>query len=84
MIGDMVVLSERLKTERRKAGLTQEELAKRAGVGVATIARLEGQEIDEPRVSTLRKLADALEIQVKDLFVAVPILEAADVLSNLG
>ena len=53
-------------------------------MGVATIARLEGQEIDEPRVSTLRKLADALEIRVKDLFVAVPILEAADVLSNLG
>ena len=60
-------LKEKLRTERRRAALTQEELAKRAGVGIATIARIEGGEIEEPRVSTLRKLAQALGVEARDL-----------------
>ncbi len=60
-------LKEKLRVERRRAALTQEELAKRAGVGVATIARIEGGKMDEPRVSTLRKLAKALGIEPRDL-----------------
>ncbi len=63
----MAPLKEKLRTERRRAALTQEELAKQAGVGVATIARIEGGEITEPRVSTLRKLANALGIEARDL-----------------
>jgi predicted transcriptional regulator len=63
----MAPLKETLRRERRRAGLTQEELAKEAGVGVATIARLEAGEIDAPRVSTLRKLANTLGVQVRDL-----------------
>lgn len=38
----MAPLKEKLRTERRRAGLTQDELAKKASVGVATIARIEG------------------------------------------
>ncbi len=63
----MAPLKEKLRTERRRAALTQEELAKKAGIGVATIARIEGGEIAEPRVSTLRKLAKALGIEARDL-----------------
>jgi transcriptional regulator with XRE-family HTH domain len=61
-------LREKLRTERRRAALTQEELAEKAGVGIATIARIETGDIEEPRVSTLRKLAHALEIEPRDLF----------------
>ena len=61
-------LKEKLRVERRRAALTQEELAKEAGVGIATIARIEAGEITEPRVSTLRKLAAALDLQPRDLF----------------
>ncbi len=63
----MAPLKEKLRTERRRAALTQEGLAKKAGVGIATIARIEGGEIVEPRVSTLRKLAKALGIEPRDL-----------------
>jgi len=48
--------------ERRRAALTQRELAEKAGVGINTIVRIETGEIAEPRVSALRKLAAALGI----------------------
>jgi predicted transcriptional regulator len=63
----MAPLKETLRRERRRAGLTQGELADKAGVGIATIARIETGDIDAPRVSTLRKLARALGVEVRDL-----------------
>jgi transcriptional regulator with XRE-family HTH domain len=60
-------LKERLREERRRAALTQGELAERAGVGINTIVRIETGEITDPRVSTLRKLARALGLEARDL-----------------
>ena len=60
-------LKEKLKEERRRAALTQGELAERAGVGINTIVRIETGQISEPRVSTLRKLANALGVEARDL-----------------
>ena len=60
-------LKEKLREERRRAALTQRELAERAGVGINTIVRIETGEISEPRVSTLRKLANALCVETRDL-----------------
>jgi transcriptional regulator with XRE-family HTH domain len=60
-------LKEKLKEERRRAALTQGELAERASVGINTIVRIETGEISEPRVSTLRKLANALGVEARDL-----------------
>jgi transcriptional regulator with XRE-family HTH domain len=60
-------LKEKLREERRRAALTQGELAERAGVGINTIVRIETGEISEPRVSTLRKLANALRVETRDL-----------------
>ncbi len=67
MLGRMAPLKDVLRRERRKAGLTQEELAKKAGVSLPTIARIEAGYIDAPRVSTLRKLAAGLGLEVRDL-----------------
>ncbi len=53
-------LKEKLREARRRAALTQGELAEKAGVGINTIVRIETGEIEEPRVSTLRKLSQAL------------------------
>lgn len=50
----------RLREWRQRRLLTQDELAKKSGVGTATIARIEAGQ--GARLSTLRKLADALEI----------------------
>jgi DNA-binding XRE family transcriptional regulator len=60
-------LKEKLREERRRAGFTQGELADKASVGINTIVRIETGDITEPRVSTLRKLATALGLEVRDL-----------------
>ena len=49
----------RLHVLRRRAGLTQKELAERARLGVETIAELEAGEV-RPRRSTLALLAEVL------------------------
>ena len=50
---------ERLRRDRLTAGLTQEELAERSGLSVRTIGDLERGR-GQPRMSTLRRLTDAL------------------------
>jgi transcriptional regulator with XRE-family HTH domain len=56
-------LSERLRHAREAKGLTLEELAAKTGLNIGTISRLE-REPRDPRVSSLGKLADALEVSV--------------------
>ena len=47
-----------LREARRRAGLTQRDLAERAGLPQSTIGRIEAGSID-PRASTLRRLLRA-------------------------
>lgn len=55
---------ERLREARRRAMLSQQELADKSGVGVATIIRIERDQVKrEPHFSTLRKLAQTLDIE---------------------
>ena len=58
----VVYVGNRLKDLRVERALTQEELAKKAGVGKNTVNRIERNET-EPHMSTLRKLAGALEVE---------------------
>ncbi len=59
---------ERLREARRRAMLSQEELAAESGVGVATIIRIERNQLkSEPHYSTLRKLAKPLGIEAVEL-----------------
>lgn len=58
---------EELKRVRRLRGMSQQDLAARSGVSQYTITEIEtGRR--EPRPSTLRKLAKALDIEVADFF----------------
>lgn len=59
-------LSDRVRELRTQAGLSQEALAAKARVSVATIHRIEQP---EPGASlpTLRKLAEALNVPVSEL-----------------
>ncbi len=66
MPATMVHIGQRLKRQRTLRALTQAELADRAGVTTATVARIERDEI-EPRMTTLRKLAQALEVDPAEL-----------------
>ena len=54
-----------LRRIRQRRLLTQEELAKKSGVGVTTVIRIEAGQ--EARISTLRKLAAALEVTPDEL-----------------
>ncbi len=55
-----------LKRHRILAGLTQQELAERAGMHRASIAALEKTK-HPARPRTLKKLADALGVRTQDL-----------------
>lgn len=58
----------KLKVERVKKNWTQEELAKKSGVGRVTISNIERKGIKTIPVYTLEKLANALDITVSELF----------------
>lgn len=56
----------RLKTARLQKALSQRDLAKVSGVSLNTVNRLEtGQR--EARLSTIKRLATALEIEILDI-----------------
>jgi DNA-binding XRE family transcriptional regulator len=55
-----IVLARQMIRRRRAAGLTQNELAKRAGVRVETLSRLENGK-HSPNVATVDKIVRALE-----------------------
>jgi DNA-binding XRE family transcriptional regulator len=55
-----IVLAHKIIRRRRAAGLTQSDLAKRAGVRVETISRLEHGK-HSPNVATVDKLVRALD-----------------------
>ena len=56
----------KLKTLREGKGLTQEVLAKKAGISRAYLARLEMGRHD-PHLSRLRKLARVLGVKISEL-----------------
>jgi transcriptional regulator with XRE-family HTH domain len=60
-------IGQRLKEERQLRGWSQRDLARQTGVNTDTISGIEtGQH--EPRPSTLRKLAEGLGVEVRNLF----------------
>ena len=59
-------LARRLAAARRRAGLTQAELAEASGVTDETISRIERGRY-EPAVSTFFRLADALDVSLDQL-----------------
>ncbi len=66
-----------VKEIRRRKGWSQKDLAEESGVGQDTISGIESGR-HEPRPSTLRKLAGALDVEVADFFrePALPLAEA--------
>src|SRR5574341_1755485 len=58
----------RLRTIREEKGLTQEQLAVRAGMSQEYIARLETGTKANPSLASLTRLADALGVEIGALF----------------
>lgn len=56
---------DRIREIRTQAGISQEALARRAGLSLRTVARIEAGE--DTKVQTLAAIADALGVAVSDL-----------------
>jgi transcriptional regulator with XRE-family HTH domain len=59
-------LGKNLLRARKRAGLTQEEVAERSGVHATEVSRIEAGKRD-PRISTMERLAEAVEVSPSDL-----------------
>lgn len=61
------ISGEKLKEVRDRRLLSQRELAKKAGLSPTTILKLEDDRVKEPHPRTVRKLAQALEVDPAEL-----------------
>jgi transcriptional regulator with XRE-family HTH domain len=60
-------IGEKIKLLREQIGLTQAQLAQKAGIGQPYISKLESQVIKVPSVDTLVRLAMVLEADIREL-----------------
>lgn len=63
----MATIAENLRKARKKAGLSQDKLAREADVAYNTIVKIESGENKNPTIETLRSIAKALDVSVDDL-----------------
>ena len=61
------MLSKNIKKLRKQLKLTQEELARKAGITYSILIKIESGVNDNPTIKTLKKLADALEVSIDEL-----------------
>ena len=61
------MLAANIKRYRIKNGLSQEQLAQKAGVTYSTLAKLESGVNQNPKVKTLQQIAKALGVTIDEL-----------------
>jgi transcriptional regulator with XRE-family HTH domain len=66
LVQAVIYIGERLRRLSESRALRQEDLAELAGVGKNTVNRIEKNRT-EPHMTTIRKLADALEVDPREL-----------------
>jgi transcriptional regulator with XRE-family HTH domain len=66
-LSEVNTIGARLRQLRRERNLTQEELSEAAGVSRDIIAKLEQDRRQSARLTTLMKLANALDVELSDL-----------------
>jgi len=57
----------KIKTWRKKKGLTQDALAKKANIPYTTLAKIESDVIQNPSLQTITKIADGFKITLDEL-----------------
>jgi transcriptional regulator with XRE-family HTH domain len=67
MAKELSAIAKNIKKYREKLGISQDKLSKMAGVTLHTIAKIENGSTPDPRVETLRKIANALGVGIDDL-----------------
>ena len=61
------MLAENIKKFRKQREISQEELARKAGVTYSTLIKLESGSNKNPTVKTLQQIAQALDVSLDDL-----------------
>jgi transcriptional regulator with XRE-family HTH domain len=61
------MLSQTIKELRKKHKISQEELAKKAGITYSTLIKIESGANDNPTMKTMKKIADALNVSLDQL-----------------
>ena len=56
-----------MKKYRKKLGISQDVLSKKADLAYHTIAKIEAGSTPDPRIETVKKIADALDVTIDDL-----------------
>jgi transcriptional regulator with XRE-family HTH domain len=62
-----VTLGDNVRVLRRRNFMTQEQLAKAAGISHRTLVNIETKRVREPHFSTILKLAEALGVEPSQL-----------------
>lgn len=63
----MAIIADNVRKARKKSGLSQDKLAREAGVAYNTIVKIESGENKNPTIETLRNIAKALGVSVDEL-----------------
>lgn len=61
------MLAQTIKELRKKHKISQEELAKQAGITYSTLIKIESGVNDNPTIKTMKKIADALDVSLDKL-----------------
>lgn len=60
-------IADNIKKYRNKLGISQDVLSKRANLAFHTIVKIEAGSTPDPRIETVKKIADALGVSLDDL-----------------
>ncbi|HRR05561.1 MAG TPA: helix-turn-helix transcriptional regulator [Candidatus Woesebacteria bacterium] len=60
-------IGDNIKKYRNKLSISQDVLSKRANLAFHTIAKIEAGSTPDPRIETVKKIADALGVTLDDL-----------------
>jgi transcriptional regulator with XRE-family HTH domain len=61
------MLAQTIKELRKKHKISQEELARQAGITYSTLIKIESGANDNPTIKTVKKIADALRVSLDEL-----------------
>jgi len=67
MLKEMSTIAKNIKKYRAKLGISQDKLSKLAGITLHTITKIESGATPDPRIKTVKKIADALGVSIDDL-----------------
>ena len=67
MSNTKTTIGDNIRKYRKKLGISQDVLSKRANLAFHTIAKIEAGSTPDPRIETVKKIADALGVTLDDL-----------------